>query len=103
MVGNALADARGEIHPYIFRHTYCAARLQTLDGGAPVSAYTVGKEMGQGGDALSGACMVILARCGIGAQPWSSAWSSIAFPYGSISAACIGAGCHSSGNRQTSS
>lgn len=42
----------GEIHPYIFRHTYCAARLQTLDGGAPVSAYTVGKEMGHGGDAL---------------------------------------------------
>jgi len=41
-----------EIHPYIFRHTYCAARLQTLDGGAPVSAYTVGKEMGHGGDAL---------------------------------------------------
>ena len=42
----------GDIHPYIFRHTYCAARLQTLDGGAPVSAYTVGKEMGHGGDAL---------------------------------------------------
>src|SRR3989442_15083041 len=41
-----------EIHPYIFRHTYCAARLQTLDGGAPVSTYTVGKEMGHGGDAL---------------------------------------------------
>ena len=41
-----------EIHPYIFRHTYCAARLQTLDGGALVSAYTVGKEMGHGGDAL---------------------------------------------------
>src|SRR5213595_3754301 len=41
-----------EIHPYIFRHTYCAARLQTLDGGAPVSAYTVGKEMGHGGDAM---------------------------------------------------
>ena len=29
-----------------------AARLQTLDGGAPVSGYTVGKELGHGGDAL---------------------------------------------------
>jgi integrase len=42
----------GDIHPYIFRHTYCAARLQTIDRGAPVSAYTVGREMGHGGDAL---------------------------------------------------
>ncbi len=38
--------------PYTLRHRYCAACLQTLDGGAPVSAYTVGKEMGHGGDAL---------------------------------------------------
>ena len=40
------------INMYIFRHTYCAARLQTLDNGAPVSPYTVGKELGHGGDAL---------------------------------------------------
>ncbi len=36
----------------MFRHTYCAARLQTLDQGAPVSVYTVAKELGHGGDAL---------------------------------------------------
>ena len=30
----------------ILRHTYCAARLQTLDGGAPVSNFTVAVEMG---------------------------------------------------------
>jgi len=54
-----LADAaeRGgwkpeEITSKMFRHTYCAARLQTLDRGAPVSVYTVGKELGHGGDAL---------------------------------------------------
>ncbi len=41
-----------EVNLYDFRHTYCAARLQTLDGGAPVSAYTVGRELGHGGDAL---------------------------------------------------
>ena len=41
-----------EITSKMFRHTYCAARLQTLDRGAPVSVYTVGKELGHGGDAL---------------------------------------------------
>lgn len=38
---------RRYVHP-----TYCAARLQTLDHGAPVSPYTVGKELGHGGDSL---------------------------------------------------
>lgn len=44
-------DAR-EVNLYDFRHTYCAARLQTLDGDAPVSPYTVGQELGHGGDSL---------------------------------------------------
>jgi len=42
----------GEITAKVFRHTYCAARLQTLDGGAPVSVYTVARELGHGGDAM---------------------------------------------------
>lgn len=42
----------GEVRPYAFRHTYTAARLQTLDMGYPVSIYTVAKELGHGGDAL---------------------------------------------------
>ncbi len=42
----------GEIRSRMFRHTYCAARLQTLDGGFPVSTYTVGRELGHGGDSL---------------------------------------------------
>jgi len=41
-----------ELNLYTFRHTYCAARLQTLDGEAPVATYTVGKELGHGGDSL---------------------------------------------------
>jgi integrase len=41
-----------EVNLYDFRHTYCAARLQTLDGDAPVSPYTVGQELGHGGDSL---------------------------------------------------
>ncbi len=41
-----------ELNLYVFRHTYCAARLQTLDGGAPVSAFTVARELGHGGEAM---------------------------------------------------
>ena len=42
----------GEVRSKAFRHTYCAARLQTLDGGAPVSTFTVAREMGHGGLSL---------------------------------------------------
>jgi integrase len=42
----------GEVRPYAFRHTYCAARLQTLDQGAPIAPFTVARELGHGGDAL---------------------------------------------------
>ena len=42
----------GEIRSKMSRHTYCAARLQTLDQGAPVSVFTVANELGHGGDAL---------------------------------------------------
>jgi integrase len=38
----------GEITSKMFRHSYCSARLQTLDRGAPVSTYTVSREMGHG-------------------------------------------------------
>lgn len=31
---------------YVFRHTYIAHRLQTLDQGAPVATYTVAREVG---------------------------------------------------------
>jgi integrase len=37
---------QGEIRSKMFRHTYCAARLQTLDGGAPVAHLTVARELG---------------------------------------------------------
>lgn len=42
----------GEIRTKMFRHTYCAARLQSLDRGHPVSPWTVSKEMGHGGRSL---------------------------------------------------
>lgn len=41
-----------DVHVHGLRHTYCAARLQTLDGGYPVSVYTVAQELGHGGDGL---------------------------------------------------
>jgi len=40
------------ITPKTFRHTYCAARLQSLDGGSPVSAWTVKAELGHGSLAM---------------------------------------------------
>lgn len=43
---------KGEIRSKMFRHTYCSARLQTLDGGAPVSEFTVGRELGHGGTSM---------------------------------------------------
>jgi integrase len=40
----------GEIRHRIFRHTCAATRLQTLDRGAPVSLYTVSRELGRGSE-----------------------------------------------------
>ena len=42
----------GELRTKAFRHTYCAARLQTLDQGAPVSTYTVARELGHESEAM---------------------------------------------------
>jgi integrase len=44
--------AEGEVRSKMFRHTYCSARLQTLDHGAPVSPFTVARDLGHGGDAM---------------------------------------------------
>lgn len=48
----ALLWSGRQVRPHMLRHTYCAARLQTLDRGAPVSLFTVGRELGHGGDSL---------------------------------------------------
>jgi integrase len=37
---------RGTVRTKMFRHSWCSARLQTLDHGAPVSTDTVRREMG---------------------------------------------------------
>ncbi len=43
---------RSEIRTKVFRHTYITARLQTLDRGAPVSVWTVAREVGHSGAAM---------------------------------------------------
>jgi len=48
----ALAGLPGEITSKVFRHTYCSARLQTLDRGEPVSVDLVRREMGHGDESL---------------------------------------------------
>ena len=47
-IGHAVTAAKIDkrVTPHTFRHTYAAARLQTLDHGAPVSPYTVTRELG---------------------------------------------------------
>ena len=42
----------GEIRTKVFRHTYITARLQTLDHGAPVSPWTVEREVGHSGTGM---------------------------------------------------
>lgn len=51
-VGERAGFAEGEVRLHRFRHTYTAARLQTLDNGAPVSEYTVMKELGHASPTL---------------------------------------------------
>jgi integrase len=48
--------AKGAIRTRAFRHTYCAARLQTLDQSAPVSTYTVARELGHEPEAMVRRC-----------------------------------------------
>lgn len=51
-IGERIEVAEGEIRFHRMRHTYCAARLQTLDNGAPVCEYTVMKELGHSSPSL---------------------------------------------------
>lgn len=48
-VASRIGWEAGAVRTKAFRHTYCAARLQTLDRGAPVSPWTVARELGHGG------------------------------------------------------
>ena len=51
-VGERAGWQAGEIRAKMFRHTYCAARLQTLDHGATVSVYKVARELGHSGTGM---------------------------------------------------
>ena len=51
-VGERAGWDKGEIRTKMFRHTFCAAALQTLDSGAPISPWTVAKWMGHTTDEM---------------------------------------------------
>ena len=53
----------GELYTRVYRHTYTAARLQTLDHGAPVSIYTVSRELGHAPKRWCAECMHTLGPC----------------------------------------
>ena len=66
----------GEIRIKALRHTYCAARLQTLNG-CPVSIYTVSRELGRPRRRRCRGSTPIWARGGTARPWWSTGWSSI--------------------------
>ena len=45
-LAKTLGMARASIRCQMLRKTYCAARLQTLDNGQPISIFTVARELG---------------------------------------------------------
>ncbi len=45
-IGERAGFPAGHVRLHMLRHTYTAARIQTLDRGAPVSMYTVARELG---------------------------------------------------------
>jgi integrase len=45
-IGKRAGFPDGHIRLHMLRHTYTAARIQTLDRGAPVALYTVARELG---------------------------------------------------------
>ncbi len=51
-IGQRAGLPAGYVHLHMLRHTYTAARIQTLDRGAPVSLYTVARELGHSGTAM---------------------------------------------------
>jgi integrase len=56
----------GEIRSKMFRHTYCAARLQTLDQGAPVSVLRWRRSSGTAASQWYVACTATWGKCDTG-------------------------------------
>jgi integrase len=66
----------GEVRTKAFRHTYTAARLQTVEGGSPVSPFTVSRELGLGSRTMVEEVYAHWALCGTDRKPWSTGLSS---------------------------
>jgi integrase len=45
-IGERAGFPAGHVRLHMLRHTYTAARIQTLDRGAPIALYTVARELG---------------------------------------------------------
>ena len=51
-IAESIGWEASSVRTRLFRHTYCAARLQSVDGGHPIATYTVARELGHGGEGL---------------------------------------------------
>src|SRR6184192_3443625 len=63
---------RGEIRSKMFRHTYCAARLQTLDQGARSACSPSRKSRVTEAKPWYVACTATSAKCGTAPRRWST-------------------------------
>ena len=69
---------RGEIRTKMFRHTYCAARLQTIDNGHPCRRIRLPGNWGTVGSRWFVECMAILAMFGTALRSSNTVQSSTA-------------------------
>lgn len=51
-IGERAGLPAGHVRLHMLRHTYSAARIQTLDRGAPVALYTVARELGHSSQSM---------------------------------------------------
>lgn len=81
-IGAQIGYQPRELNLYVFRHSYSAARLQTLNHGAPVSPFTVARELGHGGDALVRKIYGHLGTVRHRSDAWSSGLSNTPLLWG---------------------
>lgn len=76
-LGSRVGFQPGEVRWNELRHGYATARLQTLDRGAPMSTFTVARELGTRAWTWSNGSTATWAKCVTAQKWWSSEWSSI--------------------------
>lgn len=80
-IGARVGFEKNEIGTTVFRHTLRSAALQTLDGGHPVSKYTMSKWLGHGGARSQIGSTGTSETSGTAPKTSSIAWNSTSSTY----------------------